>query len=120
MDQKWLNNYYKILEGLNQEEGVTVGDNPYRELFDENGVYLGQGEYIIEDQYTIVDKPKNLKLEDIRMQVQVSETYYIPDEYLKFLTHFYVDQYTICEDNYYGWLYYPLPDGKYIKFGFSC
>lgn len=71
------------------------------------------------DGYEIVDKPKGHKQE---IDIEESNFDTIPEEY-SFLTHQYVNQTTnggYTGDEFSGDLYFPLPDGKYMKVYYNC
>lgn len=71
------------------------------------------------DGYEIVDKPKGTKTE---IDIEESNFDAIPKEY-SFLTHQYVNQTTnggYTGDEFSGDLYFPLPDGKYMKVYYNC
>lgn len=71
------------------------------------------------DGYEIVDEPKGKKQE---IDIEESNFDAIPEEY-SFLTHQYVNQTTnggYTGDEFSGDLYFPLPDGKYMKVYYNC
>ena len=70
-------------------------------------------------EYEIVDEPKGEKQE---IDIEESRVDEIPEEYA-FLTHCYVNQTTnggYTGDDFDGYMYFPLPDGKYMKVFYSC
>lgn len=70
-------------------------------------------------EYEIVDEPEGEKQE---IDIDESRVDEIPEEYA-FLTHQYVDQTTnggYTGDEFDGYLYFPLPDGKYMKVYYHC
>lgn len=43
------------------------------------------------------------------------------EEYYRFIKHIWVDQSCgVCGDDYYGEVYIPLPDNKYLQFSYQC
>lgn len=70
-------------------------------------------------EYEIVDEPKGKKQ---KIDLEESNVDKIPEEYA-FLTHRYVNQTTnggYTGDDFSGDLYFPLPDGKYMKVFYQC
>ena len=119
LTKEWLNEYYLFLERLNEETNdcVYFGNEPFNEIWDENG-YVGETEKIIENQYEVVDTPKGKRQE---LDEETEEL--IPDEYKSFLNHEYCDQWRnggYTGDDYAGDMYYPLPNGQYMRIGYSC
>ena len=104
MDKEFLNNLFLWLaEQFQKDVGGQFG------FVNEEGP--------IENLYKIVDEPEGDKQE-------YNDTFLenIPDEY-KFITHEYVDQYQnggYTGDDFAGYVYYPLPDGKFMKVHYSC
>ena len=78
---------------------------------------MGVEELPIEELYEIVDNPVGDKQE--YNDLFLEET---PDEY-KFITYEYVDQQVnggYSGDDYAGYIYYPLPNGKFMKVYYNC
>lgn len=116
---EWLNEYYLFLERLNEETNdcAVFGNEPFNEIWDENG-YVGESEKIIEKQYEIVDTPKG-----DRQELDEETDELIPDEYKSFFNHEYCDQWRnggYTGDDYAGDMYYPLPNGQYMRIAYSC
>lgn len=125
MDKEFLNNLFLWLAEQHMKDvGGQFGHWNEREIFsdtekDEYGCpkFLGVEELPIEELYEIVDNPVGDKQE--YNDLFLEET---PDEY-KFITYEYVDQQVnggYSGDDYAGYIYYPLPDGKFMKVYYNC
>lgn len=125
MDKEFLNNLFLWLaEQFIKNDGGQFGYWNEREIYsdtekDEYGCpkFLGIEERPIEELYEIVDKPIG---EEMDTNEEFEE---IPQQYQTFLTKYYVDQWQnggYSGDDYAGDLYYPLPDGKFMKVYYSC
>ncbi len=123
MDKEFLNNLFLWLQELyNNTTGGQFGEYDEIETYgdiNENGYpeIIKIEKRPIEELYEIVDKPKGTK------QEFEDECYDdIPTAY-KFLTYEYCDQWRnggYSGDDYAGHMYYPLPDGKFMKVYYSC
>lgn len=125
MDKEFLNNLFLWLaEQFIKNDGGQFGYWNEREIYsdtekDEYGCpkFLGIEERPIEELYEIVDKPIG---EEMDTNEEFEE---IPQQYQTFLTKYYVDQWQnggYSGDDYAGDLYYPLPDGKFMKVYYNC
>lgn len=116
LSTEWLNNLYKYLSKVSKETtGGLFGWANDIEVEED-----GELKYIdppTEDYYEIVDEPQG----DI--QEFSGDLDKAPAEYREFLTCEYCDQFVnggYSGDEYQGYMYYPLPNKKYMKVYYSC
>lgn len=113
MNKEFLNSLFVFLnEEYQKQTGGIFGIDNYD--CDEEGNCIPAK---IEDAYEIVDKPKGGKQEYNSEYIEeISEKY-------PFLTYEYVDQFVnggYSGDNFEGDIYYPLPNGQFMRVPYSC
>jgi hypothetical protein len=113
-EKKLCNKYKKLLKGLINVTGVFkhLDDNVYWEPQD-----------IVDIELTDETTGGYRSYQHARIVGDASRRLYIktPENEIRGVDHYYVWQTTgCCEDDYSGWMLFPLKNGRYFKVYYNC
>jgi len=113
-EKKLFNDYKKKLRGLINVTGL------FRHLSD-NTYWSPEG--IVDIELTDEKTSGYSRYQHARIVGDETKRLYCktPDDGVRGVDHYYVWQSTgCCEDDYWGWMLYPLKDGRYFKVHYNC
>jgi len=113
-ERKLKSRYKKILRGLINISGLyrNLNDNTYWEPED-----------IVDVELTEETTSGYRSYQHARIVGDTSRRLYMkqPETEIRGVDHYYVWQTTgCCEDDYSGWMLFPLKNGRYFKVNYSC